>query len=140
MRFFRALKAAGILFCVLACGAAAMMLWASPVFEMGESYELYAGASSSSPVRRTSTPALDKLLSRYAGESVRYDGDRYEELAETFQARLLFTEEVDGVRNYYMYSPFLRQGVQINGYTVNLHIAVREGKTAAGTPLIFGGY
>lgn len=140
MRFFRALKAAAIVLCVLACGVAAMLLWALPVFEQGEGYELYAGASSSAPVVPTSTPALEKLLAHYEGESVRYQGDRYEELSRAFQAKLLFTEELGGVRNYYMYSPFLQNGVQIHGYTVNLHIAVREGTTAAGTPLIFGGY
>ena len=82
---------------------------------------------------------LYKLFTPVAGESARYAGDRCEGIREQFSARLLFTEEVCGVVNYYLYSPRLGEGVVLNGFLVNLHIAVGEEQTAVGTPLIFGG-
>lgn len=124
----------------LACAVFALCLNCSPVFEPGESYELYYGASSSALIKETNAPLWDKLLSVTAGESVRYKGDRYEDLKEKFGAELLFEENVCGVMNYYLYSPKLGGGVLLKGYTVNLHIAVSEEQTAAGTPLIFGGF
>ncbi len=135
-----ALKAAGIFALCLVCAAALLLLTHAPAFEMGEAYEVYYGASSSSLMRQTDAPLLEKLGGNVAGESVRYAGDRYEELKERYRARLLFTEEAGGTVNYYLYSPLLGDGVEICGHCVNLHIAVREGTTAAGTPLIFGGF
>ena len=62
------------------------------------------------------------------------------DLKEKYRAELLFTEESCGVVNYYMYSPLLGNCVFLNGYAVNLHVAVGAEQTAAGTPLVFGGY
>lgn len=118
----------------------AYVLYRSPVFEKGTGYELYAGASSSACIVSTQNPLFDKLFTPVAGESVRYAGNRYEEIKERFSAELLFCENVCGVQNYYLYSPLLKSAVTLNGFTVNLHVAVSEEQTAAGTPLIFGGF
>lgn len=135
------LKAVCILFGVLAACGFLLLVVFSPRFERGEGYELYRGTSSSSPIVQTASPFLDKLrMGGAAGESVRYEGDRAEELAASFRARLVFSEEQGGVKNYYLFSPFLGEGVELCGKRVNLHIAVRENRTAAGTPLIFGGF
>ena len=140
-RFKRTVKAIVIVLACAACAAFALLIAASPVFSGGEGYELYYGASSSSLTKQTDSPLRDKLLSGgAAGESVRYAGDCAEELAASFRAELLFTERAGDVVNYYYYSPLLKGGVNLFGYTVNLHIAVREAQTAAGTPLIFGGF
>ncbi len=118
----------------------ALVLIHTPVFGQGEGYELYAGASSSAQILPVSDPVLAKFFTgEVAGESVRYAGDRAEELIGRFRAKLLFTEECCGAVNYYLFSPMLGGGVKLMGETVNLHIAVREGRTAVGTPLIFGG-
>lgn len=123
------------------CGAFALLLLHAPVFGGGEGYELYLSPSSSSLVVLSDDPLLDKLLlGETAGESVRYEGNCAQEIADRFRAELLFTETAGGIENYYMYSPMLKGGVELNGYTVNLHIAVSETQTAAGTPLIFGGF
>lgn len=71
---------------------------------------------------------------------MRYTGDRAEELISRFRAKILFTEEAAGVVNYYCYSPLLKNTVLIGGKTVNLHIACSGSETAAGTPVIFGGF
>ena len=55
-------------------------------------------------------------------------------------ARVLWTEEVDGVVSYYAYSDSLSKSVLVSGEKVNLHIAVKENRIVIGTPIIFGGY
>lgn len=114
-----------------------------PAFGQAESYRFYLGASSSAASFSSDSPLTDKLTAAgIAGESAEYEGDRFEDLQKLFRARLLFREEACGVVNYYLYSPSLGACVYLNGYAVNLHIAVKEDgtRTAAGTPIIFGGY
>lgn len=130
-----------VILCAVACAAALYSASRSPVFERGSAYTFYTGANSSSLAVQTQTPALTKLLlGETAGESVRYEGDRFEELKEKFRAEVLFSETVCGITNYYLYSAALGEGVLLNGVCVNLHIAVNGTYTAAGTPLIFGGF
>ncbi len=129
-----------MIFGTLFCAAFLYLLLRSPVFEKGESYTLYLGRSSSSLMEETSAPVLGKLVQNVAGESVQYEGDRLWELAERYRAKLLFTETACGIENYYFFSPLLGAPCKIGGYPVNLHIAVGNGRTAAGTPLIFGGF
>ena len=138
----KALKRAGgvvLIAAVFACTGFAYALTRSPVFA-GENYEFSAGASSSAEIVHTDNPALYKLFHAVAGESARYKGDVSEELLARFQARILFIENVCGIVNYYCYSPVLSGGVALGGEVVNLHIAVGECMTAAGTPVIFGGF
>ena len=138
----KALKRAGgviLVAAVFACAGFAYALTRSPVFS-GRQYEFSAGASSSAGIVRTEEPALYKLFHAVAGESARFAGDASEELLSRFRAQVLFIEKVCGVVNYYCYSPVLEGGVVLGGKTVNLHIAVGEDVTAAGTPVIFGGF
>lgn len=130
---------------VLGCFACALFAFAllrlSPAFEKGTGYEFYLGANSSSLMVKSDCPAWDKLrLGRVAGEKTEYENAEREQIESKFHARLLFTEEACGVVNYYYYSPDLGACVYVNGYCVNLHIAVSQSRTAVGTPLIFGGY
>lgn len=126
-------------FCAL-CMFSLHALSAAPVFDRGISYELYFGSSSAGIVS-AKDPALAKLFCpAVKGESAVYEGDKRRALEEKFHARLLFTEEVAGVTNYYYVTPDLRHGVAVNGQTVNLHIAVSADRTKVGTPLIFGGF
>ena len=139
-RFLCFLRAAGTVLGCIACAVFALLLLHAPVFAGGEGYEVYYGDSSSCLIERTDEPLLTKLAGGVKGESARFAGDRYEELKARFHAELLFEEEACGVTNYYLYSPDLGGGVYLNGYLVNLHIATGKEETAAGTPLIFGGY
>ena len=141
MRLKEILKTAGIVFLCVLSALFALALHSSPVFERGDGYEISLGASSSAEQIVTDNPLLVKMFSLSAkGESVRYEGDRYEELKSAFDAELLFTETEGGVTNYYLYSSRLGGGIALGGYLVNLHIAVRENRTAVGTPIIFGGF
>ena len=81
------------------------------------------------------------------GESVEYSlltGTDGEELAysilKELGGELLFTEYACGVRSYYAYAPDLYNAVGIKDTRVNLHVAVKDGRIAVGSPLIFGGY
>jgi len=79
------------------------------------------------------------------GESVRFsfqgDGATVaKELIKSYRAQVLFEEEACGTHSYYCYAPTLGEGVRVNGVIVNLHIALRDGACAVGTPLIFGGF
>lgn len=80
------------------------------------------------------------LSSEVRGESAVFQGDRAEELLRAYRARVLFTEEAAGAVSYYCYSPYLGEGIFLDGECVNLHIAAGRGQTAAGTPLLFGGF
>ena len=128
------------LFTVIICGVFLFVLLHAPAFEKGENYTFYLGANSSSPAIRSNNPVLDKLTLDVKGESTQYEGNRLEALQKKYHAQLLFSEETCGVTSYYFYSPYFRSAVELNGYAVNLHIAVSEKKTVAGTPLIFGGF
>ena len=138
MRILGKIKGIAIIGACIACGAFAYALTRSPVFD-GEGYELYTGTSSAGVIV-TDAPAAVKLTLPVAGESARWEGDRAAELLERFDARVLFCEEVCGTRNYYCSSPLLGEGVLLHGVRVNLHIAVSGSRTAAGTPVIFGGF
>ncbi|MCM1441738.1 MAG: hypothetical protein NC131_21385 [Roseburia sp.] len=139
-KFLHACKAFAVIALSLGAALFALLLYRAPVFEKGSGYELYFGTSSSAQCVRTENPLLYKLTCAPKGESVRYEGERYAELKEKFGATLLFTENVCGVTNYYLYSPILGEPVFLNGHAVNLHLAVSAEQTAAGTPLIFGGF
>lgn len=138
MRILGKIKGIAIIGACIACGAFAYALTRSPVFD-GEGYELYTGTSSAGVIV-TDAPAAVKLTLPVAGESARWEGDRAAELLERFDARVLFCEEVCGTCNYYCSSPLLGEGVLLRGVRVNLHIAVSGSRTAAGTPVIFGGF
>ena len=128
------------LLCSFACVLFACVIGAAPVFEGGKGYEFYMGANSSSLVVPSNNPALDKLLlGKVAGEKAEYENIDIKLLEARFHARLQFIEEACGVTNYYYRSPDLGDCVYLNGYAVNLHIAVSGSRAAAGTPLIFGG-
>ncbi len=138
MRIRGTVKGIATIGACLICGAFAYALTRSPVFD-GDGYELYAGTSSAAVIV-TDSPATLKLTLPVAGESARWEGDLAAELLARFEAKVLFCEEVCGIRNYYCHSPQLGEGVLLNGVRVNLHIAVSGDRTAAGTPIIFGGF
>lgn len=140
-KFVRKLLSVLLILCAFVCGALFYAVLRAPVFETGNAYTFYLGANSSSLAVQTNAPAFAKLLlGNTQGESTYFEGDRYAELKERYRAELLFTEEVCGIVNYYLYSPLLGEGVAIGEYRVNLHVAVGDTRTAAGTPLIFGGF
>ena len=78
------LKVMAVVILSLVCVLFAYALRRAPVFEEGIAYEFYRGTSSAEIVL-SENPALTKLFAvDIRGESVRYAGDRYEEIAEEF--------------------------------------------------------
>ncbi len=133
------LKAVAVTAAAIICLVFLYALYSSPVFGSGERYEFYKGTSSDE-IFCSRTPLGKLTCPNVKGECAFYAGDRVEEIRSEFEAEILFIEESAGTVNYYCYSPALENGVLLNGYTVNLHIAYSGERTAAGTPIIFGGY
>lgn len=138
MRKGRLRGVAAVAMCFV-CAAFAYALTRLPVFA-GEGYEFSSGTSSSAHIERTDAPFSYKLFHAVAGESARFPGDVRAQLIASYRAEVLFCEEACGVTNYYCFSPLLGAGILLDGRQVNLHIAVGGGQTAAGTPVIFGGF
>ena len=91
------------------------------LFEGAEQYTFYSG-SESSQAHITLASASEAAAVKLAG------------------GELVCREDAAGVSNYYFYSRRLGGGVELYGARVNLHVAVRGGAAAVGSPLIFGGY
>lgn len=125
---------------VAGCACLFYFVLRSPKLEAGESYTFYLGESSSARAVTSKSPLAKLFLGEVKGESVVYCGDRYAEFAEKYCAKLLFTEHLNGVTSYYLYSPKFGGGISLGGEVINLQIAVSDGQTVVGTPLIFGGW
>ena len=140
-KFKRAAKLATVLLACLAAAGALFVLWHAPSFAGAARYTLFLGENSSAEAIVLEGDALPLLLSsNVRGESAVFQGDRAEELLKAYRARVLFIEEAAGTVSYYCYSPLFGEGLLLNGKRVNLHIAAGRGQTAAGTPLLFGGF
>ncbi len=101
----------------------------------------YLDTPSSQAVIKTEVFLSD--LGRVRGESVRFactEDGRVEEVIRTLSAKILFVEEVEGMRVYYCFTPRFSDGVRIGEFYVNLQIAVGKGVCTVGSPLIFGGF
>lgn len=62
------------------------------------------------------------------------------EIMDNLSADLKLSEEVEGIKILYAYSPRLSDEVDVHGKKVNLMIAVKKGEIAVGTPLLYGSY
>ena len=141
--------AVAVLFCLFfAVGVKAVSVTRLAGIEGERTYFL---DSASSQGFRKQTLALNDLT-RVRGECVfteisAYEGGRCltkeeiaQEIAEKYGAKILFTEEIDGVVSYYAYTARWQDGLYINGVKINLHIAVGKVNLAVGTPIIFDGF
>ena len=140
-KFKRAVKFAAVLFACLASAGALFVLRHAPSFAGAARYTLFLGETSSAEAVVLEGDALPLLLSsEVRGESAVFQGDRAEDLLRAYRARVLFIEKAADTVSYYCHSPLLGEGLLLNGEEVNLHIAAGRGQTAAGTPLLFGGF
>lgn len=74
------------------------------------------------------------------GEGCVVEDKSVEELFLDFNARILFTEEIDGGISYYGYSPKIRYKARIKEQTINLHVFVKNQRCRVGSPMIYGSY
>ncbi len=82
-------------------------------------------------------------FSKAKGESVVFFCDTEKILPwllEEYDGKILFTEETEGSTSYYCFTKNWTDGVWLNGYFVNLHIAVGKDTCSVGAPLIFGSF
>ncbi|MBE5753653.1 MAG: hypothetical protein E7343_06310 [Clostridiales bacterium] len=107
-------------------------------FEREKEYYLYSFSSQANIV--TDPTPLDLLF--VTGESARIKTEEanLDELLSFYDAKVLFTENLDGAVSYYCYSPKLKSPVVLDGKSVNLHIIVKDKEIVLGSPVVFGGY
>lgn len=74
------------------------------------------------------------------GESVQERETLVQDLLAKYKANVLKIEIYADGASYYCYSAKLKQGISLDGKTVNLHVVVKNGEVILGTPIIFGGY
>ena len=100
----------------------------------------FLDSASSQGLRKEKISFLD--IFRVKGECARFSTSQHsaKELLLRYQAKVLFVEEVADKSSYYCYTEKWSGGIFINGYKVNLHIAVGEEETVIGFPIIFDGY
>ena len=132
---------------VVAFGLAILVYAANAVKLQGvEGERIFYLRSASSQGLRAETLTIETLFC-IKGESVTFClGEGQNEWREArkimkkYRAERVFEECVCGVTSYYCYTPQWTGGIVVGGRTVNLHIAVGEGRVTVGTPIIFDGY
>ena len=135
-----------LIFTVVAAALILCVLAALPdrlVFKGGERYTFYVGNTSKN-CRVVSCAASEAGLTRLTlkevcGESATFSSLDVDEFLASVNGEILFHEDIDGAVNYYCKAD-LPYSININGFTVNLHICVRESSVMVGSPIIFGGY
>lgn len=139
---FSAVLAAAALFFLL---FVPQVLNKSLLFEGAESYIFYTHSQSSNAqitlADAEQAPRVKLFLGELTGESAVY-GDAASAFAQVkrYGGKLRFKESAADVANYYYYASSLGGGVELCGFLVNLHVAVRGGRASIGSPVIFGGY
>ena len=107
--------------------------------------ELYLNANSSSngivvDENQTGIEKLKSIMSVKA-ENVFFDGKcDLEEILSKYNARIVMTESIGKITNYYCRAYSLGFGVYLKGRLVNLHIAVADYGFTIGTPIICGSF
>lgn len=146
MFFYRLKNCIRVFAAMLITAACLGCVWLASVCKLsnhGGERVFYVNSPSSQGLRKTQLNFSD--LFRIEGECVRYPTETSEEeflqeLLSCYQAELLFVEKLDRVTSYYCYADGLGKGILINGQSVNLHGAWKEGEAVVGTPIIFDGY
>ena len=136
-------NSARIFFALFVCTALLLLfslLSVSKFPDLDGKRTFFLDSASSQGLRKDCISILD--IFRVKGECVRLDACQYnaESLLVRYQAEVLFKEEVAGRVSYYCYTEKWGGGLCINGYKVNLHIAVGEEEMVVGFPIIFDGY
>ena len=121
------------------CAVCALNYSAFPLYG-GKEYYLYSASSGAEITREVSLADLPFLKGERACVETT-DGNRVlEETLARYNAEILRTETGEFGVSYYCYSPKLKNGLILEGKTINLHIVVKTGEVLLGTPIIFGGY
>ena len=103
----------------------------------------YLDSASSQGLIKTELAFAD--LFRIRGESVSFlceqgNQELVLQIFDSYGAEICFTERVGEITSYYGYAQGLGMPVWVQGFAINLHVAVGESRCAVGTPIIFGGF
>lgn len=128
--------------CAAAIVCALAFLPSRLCFENGVSYTFYCGTSSADcrEITVSQNAALARLgLKDVCGEAAVYVDFDLGSFLDSVGGEIIFTEELSDSVNYYC-SAELPYSVNLYGYTINLHICMREDSAKVASPIIFGGY
>ncbi len=104
---------------------------------LGKRVNAVSGGKSSGVITKT----VCLPFNNFDGVSISFENDYdHETFLEKSGAKLLFIEDLDGVKNYYYYSKRLPKCEVVNQKKVNIQIAISNEKVVIGTPIIYGGY
>lgn len=80
-------------------------------------------------------------LGNILGVAVFYDGEiALSEVLGQYDAKAVVIDTDQGFTNVYAYSDKLGKGVMLDGEEINIQIAIKDGQTVVGSPLIIGSY
>lgn len=128
--------------CAVAIVAAFAIFPSRVCFQGGYNYTFYCGTSSADcrEIKPKFNAEVERLfIADVCGESAEFAEFDLEKFLNKVNGKIAFTEKLSDSTNYYCTAD-LPYSVEINGYTINLHICVRENGTKVASPIIFGGY
>ena len=109
----------------------------SNVIFLGESVYAVDSKKSSGVIIKTTNKPFNNYAGVYKTYNASYD---YANFLKENSAKLIFIEEVDGVKNYYYYSKKIPLKEIIKNKKVNIQIAVSSDLIVIGSPIIYGSY
>ena len=59
---------------------------------------------------------------------------------KNLNCKQVYTEEISGITNYYLYTDKLPKKQVVKGKKVNIHLAIKEDSVTLGYPFIYGSY
>ena len=126
----------------LACVINVRIANAKPLFsDYADSFEIYLdGQKNGVKIVRT-TNQLFPFISGVRGESFKTDADSFdlESFLTSFEANVVFIEEINEGTSYYAYSPKIEYRKQVLGQEINLHVFVGN-QITVGAPIIYGSF
>ena len=131
---------------LLICGVCILGCWGinnKPIFsDYASEYTVYLQNSSNFSKVKKANNLQYFLTFNKSGESCFVNQEQFNalELANRFNAKLVFTEEVEQGINYYFYSKEIKYSQKLNGHKVNMQVFVASDYAVLGCPIIYGGY
>ena len=135
-------KGIALLFAVILFAFCFYSLYSSPAPALkgyAKEYELYLSAGSFGDNIVNATDETFSYYKNVKGESCVVTVP-YETVIHDFNAKHLFTEQIDDGVIYYAYSPKIKYKAYVNGKAVNLQYYAGKTGNKLGVPLIFGSF
>ena len=123
------------------CLANTYLANAQPIFKgYADNFELYVGGENTITILNVNEKFYP-LVFNVRGESFKTEAAEFDldEFLLQFDARVLFTEEIEQGVSYYAYSSKIPYRRLVLGQTVNLHVFVGK-QITVGSPLIYGSF